>query len=370
MNSKLEAKNLPCIFASFAKGYPESELIKRIVEYEPVLVDLEGSGRKRLKFSSINNVDIITIDAIYESRHLKYVSVINLTTSAIKYLLARSKMIVDIDNHITSLLFLTFDNEQKGQKNYLDRGYNTVVFHTVTSFVTFNYDQSNNVQDTDPWLHFEPSKKQYEELFNLTSGMENEIHKELTNYLSSILEELRIKKNQEKNMIDELVHCQSQTGYMKKYTVCQTSNIDNKKRVCLTCHNKLLTISEINQQFDEPSYNVNIVKKSIDIHPYMFEDARLVEENESPESDFPKTEVSELDQDNEINKNQITNTSEISELTITSIPSIHSSDPDDLLQTELRKPIISQSNKLSPEIQISIFTETDSTKSKKFPETS
>ena len=175
---------------------------------------------------------------------------------------------------------MTFDNEQKGQKNYLDRGYNTVVFHTVTSFVAFNYDQSNNVQDTDPWLHFEPSKKQYEELFDLTSGMENEIHKELTNYLSAILEELRIEKNQEKNMIDELVHCQSQTGYMKKCTVCQTSNIDNKKRVCPTCHNKLPTISEINQQFDEPSYNANIVEKSIDIHPYMFEDTRLVEENE------------------------------------------------------------------------------------------
>jgi len=104
----------------------------------------------------------VAVDAIYGSRHLKYVSAINLAASAIKYSLARSKMVIDIDNHIMSsgcykkftnwleslaieqqklpdgFLFLAFDNEQKGQKNYLDRGYNTVVFHTVTSFAAFN----------------------------------------------------------------------------------------------------------------------------------------------------------------------------------------------------------------------------------------
>src|SRR3989337_1168431 len=101
----------------------------------------------------------VAVDAIYGSRHLKYVSAINMVASAIKYSLARSKMIIDIDNHFISsgsytkfinwldslaneqlplpkgLLFLAFDNEQKGQKNYLDRGHNTVIFHTVTSFV-------------------------------------------------------------------------------------------------------------------------------------------------------------------------------------------------------------------------------------------
>ena len=116
---------------------------------------------------------VVAVDAIYGSRHLKYVSAINLAASAIKYSLARSKMIVDIDNHIVSsgcykkftnwleslaieqpqlpkgLLFLAFDNEQKGQKNYLDRRYNTVIFHTVTSFVAFNYNQSNNIRNTD-----------------------------------------------------------------------------------------------------------------------------------------------------------------------------------------------------------------------------
>ena len=50
-------------------------------------------------------------------------------------------------------MFLAFDNEQKGQKNYLDCGYNTVIFHTVTSFAAFQYNQNNNMQfNQDPWL--------------------------------------------------------------------------------------------------------------------------------------------------------------------------------------------------------------------------
>ena len=44
----------------------------------------------------------VAVDAIYGSRHLKYVSAINLAASAIKYSLARSKMVIDIDNHIMS----------------------------------------------------------------------------------------------------------------------------------------------------------------------------------------------------------------------------------------------------------------------------
>ena len=44
----------------------------------------------------------IAIDTIYDARHLKYVSAINLTASVIKYLLTRSKKVINIDNHITS----------------------------------------------------------------------------------------------------------------------------------------------------------------------------------------------------------------------------------------------------------------------------
>ncbi|CAG8508152.1 6603_t:CDS:2 [Scutellospora calospora] len=92
----------------------------------------------------------LTVDVIYGIRHQKYVSAINLAASAIKYSIARSKSIIDIDNHFISsgsynkfikwqedlagecqpfpegLIAMAFDNEQKGQKNYLDRGHNTV----------------------------------------------------------------------------------------------------------------------------------------------------------------------------------------------------------------------------------------------------
>ncbi|RHZ57719.1 hypothetical protein Glove_384g16 [Diversispora epigaea] len=244
----------------------------------------------------------IAIEAIYGSRNLKYVSAINLAASAIKYSLARSKMIIDIDNHIISsggytkfmnwldnlateqpslpkgLLFLAFDNEQKGQKNYLDCGYNTVIFHIVTSFVAFNYDQDIHVQITDPWLYSELTKQQYEELFYLNLGMENEIYEELTNYLSIILGELCAEKNQETNPIDELVQQQSQMGNMKKCTVCQTSNIDNKKRVCPTCHNKLPTVAEINQQFAEQQNIIDNAKKPLVIYSHTFQESRLIPE--------------------------------------------------------------------------------------------
>ncbi|RIB04656.1 hypothetical protein C2G38_2221792 [Gigaspora rosea] len=115
---------------------------------------------------------VVAVDAIYGSRHKNYVSEINLTLSAIKYSLARVKTIVDIDNHVISsrsyitfinwleslaieqepipegLLFIAFDNEQWGQYNYLDRGYNTVIYHTVTSFVALNINKKNLVQFT------------------------------------------------------------------------------------------------------------------------------------------------------------------------------------------------------------------------------
>ena len=41
----------------------------------------------------------VAVDTIYGSRHLKYVSAFNMAASAVKYSLARSKMVIDIDNH-------------------------------------------------------------------------------------------------------------------------------------------------------------------------------------------------------------------------------------------------------------------------------
>ncbi len=95
-----------------------------------------------------------------------------------------------------------------------------VIFHTITSFIAFNYDQNNNIQITDPWLYSELTQKKYEELFYLTSGMKNKIHKELTNYFSIILEKLYIEKIQKENIIDELIHNQSQMEYKKKCSIC------------------------------------------------------------------------------------------------------------------------------------------------------
>src|SRR6266542_6075403 len=103
--------------------------------------------------------------------------------------------------------------------------------------------------------------------------MENEIHKEFTNYLSIILKELCIEKNQEENMIDELVYNQSQTGYKKKCSICQTSNIDNKKRVCPTCCNKLPTLVKINQQSNELLKIINNIEKLLIIHPHIFKES-------------------------------------------------------------------------------------------------
>src|SRR6266542_3749549 len=184
-----------------------------------------------------------------------------------------------------------------------------VIFHTVTSFVAFNYDQNNNIQITDPWLYSELTQKKYKKLFYLNSGIENEIHKELTNYLSIILEELYIEKNQEKNMIDELVHNQSQTEYKKKCSVCQTSNIDNKKQVCLTCHNKLPTLAEINQQSNEPLKIINNTEKLLIIYPHTFKGSskpRSVPESEDTPQIFVSDPVG-------INPNSIANVQKVLE---------------------------------------------------------
>ncbi|CAG8533964.1 9147_t:CDS:2 [Cetraspora pellucida] len=118
------------------------------------------------------------------------------------------------------------------------------------------------------WLYFKPTQKQYKELFYLTLDIKNAIYKELTNYLSVILEELLLEKNQKTNVIDDLVNSQSQIENMKKCCFCQVSDINNKKQVCSNCCNKLPTISKINQQFIEQSNIKNITDKPLVVCPY------------------------------------------------------------------------------------------------------
>ncbi|RIB21667.1 hypothetical protein C2G38_2175981 [Gigaspora rosea] len=149
---------------------------------------------------------VVAVDSIYRARHGKYVSEIQLAASAIEYSIARSKMVIDIDNHITSsesyhqfqkwleelskheeplpegLLFLAFDNEQREQRNYLDRG-----------------------------------SSQYEEIFNVDPKMQKVIDEELYAYISE----------------------------KKSCPVCNLRNIENRKRLCSECRTQLPTLTEI-----------------------------------------------------------------------------------------------------------------------------
>ena len=219
----------------------------------------------------------VAVDAIYGSRHGKYVSEINLAASAIKYSLARSKKVINIDNHITSagsystfqnwldalaeeeerlpngLLFLAFDNEQKGQKNYLDRGSNIVIYHIVTSFVAFNMESQNEIQHHNtPWLHKSLGRLQYEELFDITPQMEEEINKELRIYLSEILDILCEEKSSTTNAIEVLIaNNNSNNNCNKQCFNCSERGISNRKQICPKCNTRLPTLSELQQNLLE-----------------------------------------------------------------------------------------------------------------------
>jgi glutaredoxin len=219
----------------------------------------------------------VAVDAIYGARNLKYVSAINLASSAIKYSIAKSKKIIDVDNHFLSsgsffkflkwqedlageqeplpkgLLFMAFDNEQKGQKNYLDRSYNTVTFHTVTSFVGFNFDSTDKSQALEsPWLYQNLNKLQMEELFDITPAMQSLIDQELNDYLTIILAEASTEKNSDKNIIDELASKHNtMMGRQKRCDNCGKNELENVRRTCPHCNKKLKTLTEIQQDVQE-----------------------------------------------------------------------------------------------------------------------
>jgi len=168
----------------------------------------------------------VVVDAIYGARYKRYVSEVNLAASAIKYFLAKSKTIIDIDNHILSsgsyskfiqwqeslaqkrepfpkgLTFMAFNNEQKGQKNYLDCGHNTVTYHTVTSFVSFNFDTTDQTQvHKNPWLHKTFDLSKIQELFNITPEMQIVLDQQLHDYISVILSEACAEKKKTINLL-------------------------------------------------------------------------------------------------------------------------------------------------------------------------
>ncbi|RIB00030.1 hypothetical protein C2G38_2235955, partial [Gigaspora rosea] len=209
-----------------------------------------------------------------EARQRKYVSEIQLALSAIKYSIARSRMIINIDNHITNsgreyqfqkwleklsqheeplpegLLFLAFDNEQRGQKNYLDRGFNTVIYHIVTSFVGFNMAPQNKIQNNDlTWTCDSLDRSQYDELFDVNTQMQKVIDEELHLYLNEILNLLFEEKLSNTNSIDSLI---ASTGTkitnMKKCPKCGQKNIENRKKICPKCEARLPTLAEIQRE--------------------------------------------------------------------------------------------------------------------------
>ncbi|KAF0484108.1 hypothetical protein F8M41_023091 [Gigaspora margarita] len=198
----------------------------------------------------------VAVDSIYRARHGKYVSEIYLATLAIKYTVERSKLVINIDNHITScrsynrflkwqdelskqekplpdgLLFVAFDNEQKGQKNYLDRGFNMVTYHIVTSFVAFNMSSENKTQHTNlPWAYDSLNRSQFDELFNISTQMQEVIDEELHSYLAEVLKLLSEEKLSTTNTIDSLVASTStNTIKMKTCPSCNLKNIENRKK--------------------------------------------------------------------------------------------------------------------------------------------
>jgi len=240
-----------------------------IVKFVETLIRNNRNTDTRLSEEKLFKV-AVAVDSICAARHGKYVSEINLAVSAIKYSIARSKKIINIDNHMTSagsyyrfqtwleelssheeplpegLLFLAFDNEQRGQKNYLDRGFNTLIYHIVTSFVAFNMASQNKIQHTDsPWA-YSLDRLQYEELFDISPPMQEVIDKELYIYLTEILDLLSEEKSSSTNVIDSLItSTATNINSMKECPSCNQQNIENRKQVCPTCGMRLPTLGEI-----------------------------------------------------------------------------------------------------------------------------
>src|SRR2546421_6773626 len=203
-------------------------------------------------------------------------------------------MIIDMDNHIMSsgsyskfvnwleslviepeplpdgFLILAFDNEQKGQKNYLDRGNNSVTFHVVTSFVAFNFDPHDNSQlTTNPWKSDLLTSDEVEQLFDVDDDMQREFDLELHNFIGDVIGNLCNEKNKEMNQLDQLVDNQSNLpNKMKICFKCSKKNIDNKnnkKKNCPDCNEKLPTLNSLNltqisqQPFESISTNKEII---------------------------------------------------------------------------------------------------------------
>ncbi|RIB26512.1 hypothetical protein C2G38_2163148 [Gigaspora rosea] len=116
----------------------------------------------------------IAINLIYGSRHEKYVSEISLVASAIKYSIARSKTIININGQITN----------SGCYSRLQ-----------------NYIQHTSI----PWISNSLNKSYYESLFDVVPEMQEVLDKKLHIYLLEIINLLCQEKSSTTNKIDSLV---------------------------------------------------------------------------------------------------------------------------------------------------------------------
>ncbi|CAG8477238.1 6183_t:CDS:2, partial [Cetraspora pellucida] len=207
MSLKLEAKDLPCIFASLAEDYPESNLIKCSGETE----------RKRLKLSNYDELQVLDP---FEKTFVDFGTQVEKTF--VDFGTQVEKIFVDFGTQVEKKTFVDFGTQVE-KKTFVDFGTQvenfSVDFEAQVSFLDLTYEiflrRIKELEDLNKQLSTENS-------------MRNEIYKELTNYLTTILEELCVEKNQETNEIDELARLQSQMGCIKKCPVCKVSNIDNK----------------------------------------------------------------------------------------------------------------------------------------------
>lgn len=129
----------------------------------------------------------------------------------------------------------------------MDRGFNTVIYHVVTSFVAFNMESNYQVQHiNNPWVYDNLNEQQYKELFELSPEMQEEIDKELFIYLAEILGQLSEEKLNSTSVIDTLMTNRvSKNGFDKYCSNCNECNIENKKQCCPKCKSKLPTLGEL-----------------------------------------------------------------------------------------------------------------------------
>ena len=97
------------------------------------------------------------------------------------------------------------------------------------------------------------------------------INQQLHNYLSIILTEACIEKNQNINAIDNLVANQNtKIGNQKWCQKCDKDEIENSKRKCPQCKMKLSTLIEIQKAIDQIVFKKEDIIKPLIFKSYQF----------------------------------------------------------------------------------------------------